>query len=196
MIEKNELEFITDWLSLDSYSFRILTITTILADNKRAYRGTLAQFCESMNIQPSSINKNKIKATLEFLAANDYIKLIVDKTIYTISLAAAVEKNPEIIKIKKAWYILIRKNSGKVEWGNILKVFLSLLEISPDKTITYREIGGSLGLSVSTIERCIKTLCSINFEDFQFKKTPQNKKDAEGNYFCIGQTYEKVINFE
>lgn len=196
MAEKEELEFLSEWLCIDSYPFKILAITTILADNQRAYRGTLSEFCESMDIQPSSVNKNKIKATLKFLADTDYIKLIVDQNIYTVSLAAAVEKKPEIIKIKKAWYTLIRKNSGKVAWGNTLKVFLSLLEISPDEVTTYKKIGSQLKLSASTVDRCIKILCSIDFGDFQFIKTIHNQKGDNDNYFCIGQTYEKAIFFK
>lgn len=196
MTQNEELEIIKDWLTLDSYSFRILSVATILADEKRAYRGTLSQFCEVMNIQPSSVNKNKMKATLELLAANDYIKLIEDKNIYTISLAAAIEKKPEIIKIKKAWYTLIRSKGGKTAWGSTLKVFLSLLEISPDEITTYKKIGANLGLSASTVDRCIKILCSINFGDFQFIRTPHNEKGQDGKYFCIGQTYEKAIIFD
>lgn len=196
MTEKNEVEFLAEWLSLEAHPFKILAITTILADRQRAYRGTLKELCENMNIQPSSVNQNKIKTTLKLLADNDYIKLIIDQNIYTISLAAAVEKKPQILKIKKAWYVLIRKNGGKVAWGNTLKVFLSLLEISPDEITTYKKIGSQIGLSPSTVDRSIKILCSIDFQDFQFKKTVHNKKDKAEHYFCIGQTYEKAIMFE
>lgn len=193
---EEKIEFFTEWLSLDKYPFKILAITSILADNQRAYRGTLNQFCESLSIQPSSGNKSKIKETLVFLAENNYIKLVIDNQIYTISLAAAAANNPEVITIKKAWYQLIRNNSGKESWGNTLKVFLHLIDFSDDNITTYKEIGKALNISKSTVERCVKIICSIDFVDFEIQKTVVSKKQQDGSIVCLGQKYEQVLNFE
>lgn len=194
--EKEDIEIFAEWMTLEQYPFKILAITSILANEQRAFRGTLNQFCEHLGIQNSSGNKNKIKATLGFLVANDYVKLIVDNQIYTISLAAAAEKNPTIKKIKKAWYQLIRNNAGKTDWGNTLKVFLHLVDIPPDNITTYAEIGAALSISASTVERCVKTICSIDFGDFEIQKNIVSKKQPDGTIHCLGQTYEQVLNFE
>ena len=93
--EKEELEFLEEWFLLEKYEFKLLTIITILSDTKRAFRGKLNDLCNELSI--STCSKN----SLTFLKQNDYIKVIEDKGIYTISLAHAAEKSKNIIKIKK-----------------------------------------------------------------------------------------------
>ena len=89
-MEEKELEFAEEWLELEKYHFKILTIVTILADEQRAFRGKLSDLCENIGIQNSSANRAKIKNSLTILAENDYIRLIIDKDIYTVSLAQAI----------------------------------------------------------------------------------------------------------
>lgn len=91
-MEKDELKFCSEWLTLENYSFKILAIITVLADNKLAFRGTLADLCKSLGVGNSSPNKNRIKRELDFLQQNNFAQIIIDKDIYTISLAAAAEK--------------------------------------------------------------------------------------------------------
>ena len=195
-LTKEEYEFFEDWYTLEKYTFKILSVVTILADEKRAYRGTLNDFCKFLEIQSSSANKQKIKETLEWLAANNYTRVITDNNIYTISLAATAEKNTKIIKIKTAWYMLIRTNSGKDSWANTLKVFLKLVDMSSDDTITYKKLGELLNMSVATVQRCVKTIASIDFVDFRIFPRPINKKDISGNYCGLGMVYQKMIIFE
>ena len=53
---EEELEFFEEWLSLEKYHFKILTMITVLADNKRAFRGKLSDLCQNLSIQNSSVN--------------------------------------------------------------------------------------------------------------------------------------------
>ena len=76
-------------------------MVTVLADNQKAFRGKLKDLCDSLDIQSSSANIQKIRESINFLAENDYIKVIVDNNIYTLSLAHAAEKSKKVIKIKK-----------------------------------------------------------------------------------------------
>jgi len=193
---EKELEFFEEWYLLKKYSFKILSIVTVLADEKRAYRGTLNDFCECMDIQKSQNNRDKLKLALEELAEGEYIRLIVDKNIYTVSLAAAAAKNPKILKIKKAWYMLIRKNGGKDRWANILKVFLKINDMSNDDIITYKELGKQLNMSVSTVQRCVETIASIDFEDFRVFPQAINKRKENGEYYGLGQKYVKMLIFK
>lgn len=194
-LTKEEYEFFENWYTLEKYTFKILSVVTILADEKRAYRGTLNDFCQFLEIQTSSANKQKIKETLDWLAENNYVRVIVDKNTYTISLAAAAEKNTKIIKIKKAWYMLIRKNSGKNSWANTLKVFLKIIDMSTDEIITCKELGTQLNMSVATVQRCVKTITSIDFVDFRVFPKAINKKNESGEYYGLGKVYNKMIMF-
>lgn len=195
-MEEKELEFAEEWLGLEKYHFKILTIATILADENRAYRGKLSEFCEHIGIQNSSANRTKIKNSLFVLADNDYIRLIIDKDIYTVSLAKSIEKSKNIIKIKKAWYKLIRDNKNTASWENTLKIFLVLLELPNDKAITYEDIGTIVGVKKSTVKNCVTALKKINFKDFVFNIDLERVQLSNGEYRTKGQTYNQMLIFE
>ena len=195
---EEELEFFEEWLSLEKYHFKILTMITVLADNKRAFRGKLSDLCRSLSIQNSSVNIAKIRTTLFSLAEDNYINIIIDKDIYTISLTKAAEKSKNVIKIKRAWYQLIRETESLAAWESVLKVFLVLIELpqGKDQTITHEEIGTIIKCSKSTVERAVKTICSIDFKDFKFQKETVKERLENGNYMTIGTIYKQGIYFE
>ena len=195
---EEEIEFLIEWLSLEKYHFKILTMITVLADNKRAFRGKLSDLCHSLFIQNSSVNTDKIKATLVSLAEKNYINIIIDKDIYTISLTKAAETSKNVIKIKRAWYKLIRETESTAAWESVLKVFLVLIELpqGKDQTITYKEIASTTKCSKSTVERAVKTICSIDFKDFKFQKETIKKQLKDGSYRTIGTIYKQGIYFE
>lgn len=193
------LEFSQEWLSLDKYHFKILTMVTILADNQKAYRGKLSDLCQYLSIKPVSGNINNIKSALESLAENGYVNVMIDKDIYTISLSKAAEKNKNIIKIKRVWYQLIRDANSQAAWEQVLKVFLVLIDLpqgKEQKTITYEEIGQMIKCSKSTVDRAVKTICSINFVDFKFQKEIVKKRLENGGYQTLGTIYKQGIFFE
>ena len=45
-MEEDILEFSQQWLTLDKYPFKIITMVTVLADNQKAYRGKLSDLCQ------------------------------------------------------------------------------------------------------------------------------------------------------
>ena len=187
------IQIAEEWLELKKYDFKILVITTILADEKRAFRGKLSVLCEYLEIGNSSANKNKIKSSLSFLEENNFIKTIVDKDVYTISLSKSIENTKHIISIKKAWYKLIRNNSGDASWENVLKVFFKIIELRNDQLITYQEIGETLGIKVNTVANCIKAIEKINFEDFIIRSNTHIKRREDGTYVTLGKTYEQMM---
>lgn len=196
-----ELEFWEEWLTLEKYNFKIITMVTVLADNQRAFRGKLSSLCQSLSIQPSAPNLKNIKSALAYLENNRYINIMIDKDIYTISLAKAAEGSKNIIKIKRAWYKLIRETKSTAAWENVLKVFLVLLEEPQgrNKAITYEQISALVKCSKATVERAIKTICSIDFKDFKFQKDIIKEKYDTGNgkvYRTLGTVYIQGINFE
>lgn len=193
-----EIEFYNEWLSLEKYHFKILTMITVLADNKRAFRGKISDLCQNLSIQNSAVNAAKIRATIELLTEEKYIHTLIDKDIYTITLTKSAESSKNIIKIKKAWYQLIRDTKSTAAWENVLKVFLVLIELTEnkEKIITYEKIGGILKCSKSTVERAVKTLCSIDFKDFRFQKETLKAKTPEGEYRTMGTVFTQGIYFE
>lgn len=195
---EEEIEFLEEWLSLKKYHFKILTMITVLADNKRAFRGKLSDLCQNLSIQNSSVNIAKVRTTLVSLAEDNYINTIIDKDIYTISLTKAAEKSKNVIKIKRAWYKLIRETESTAAWESVLKVFLVLIELpqGKDRTITYEEIGNTIKCSKSTVERAVKTICSIDFKDFKFQKETVKERLKNGSYRTIGTIYKQGIYFE
>lgn len=195
-MEKEEIEFMEEWLSLEKYHFKIITMITVLADNNRAFRGKLKDLCNELGIQFNQGSKSRILTTLNYLTQENYINTIEDKDIYTISLAAAAEKSKKIIKIKKAWYKLIRKTKGNAAWDSVLKTFLIVFELPHDMIITYNEIGKMVSLKETTVKNCIKTICSIDFGDFEFAREKITLHPSEGIFIGQGQTYSKVINFK
>lgn len=196
MDNTDEVEFYYDALTLEKYPFRILALVTVLADEKRAYRGTLSELCRELEIQPSGGNTARIKEALKVLVQNQYVHVLVDNYTYTITLTHAAAKDEKVLKIKKAWYALIREKSGTRDWGNALKVFLFLLDIPRDTPITYQAIGNQIAVSSSTVQRCVKHICSINFTDFKILKKAVNVKQPDGTFVCLGNTYEQALIFE
>ena len=195
-MDNSELEFAEEWLELEKYHFKILAVVTILADEKRAFRGKISDLCECLGIQNLSANRAKIKNSLALLAENDYIKLIVDGDIYTISLAKSIEKSKNIIKIKRAWYKLIRDNQNIASWESTLKVFLVLLELPNTETITYTDIGNRIGLKKTTVKTCVNNLKKIDFHDFMFNIDLDRVRLSNGEYHTRGQIYNQIIKFE
>ena len=49
--EKQELEFLEEWFLLEKYEFKVLTIITVLSDNKRAFRGKLNEIAFPWNLR-------------------------------------------------------------------------------------------------------------------------------------------------
>ncbi len=196
-MDNEELIFNMEWLVLEKYHFKILTMIVVLADNKRAFRGKLSDLCKELSIQTSTVNLQKLKTTLAFLEEQEYINILVDKDIYTISLTKTAEKESNVQKIKRQWYKLIRNADSDTSWENVLKVFLVLLGLPLAKAepVTYQQIADSVNCSKATVSRAIKTICDIDFGDFYFDKTVVKTK-TDGTYHTIGTIYAQRIDFE
>ena len=184
-MDTDEMKFKKEWLSLDKYPFKILTVITVLTNSARIFQGNLKDICKELGIQLNQGSKNRILATLTDLTQEKYIYTTVDKDIYTISLAVAAENNNKTTKIKKAWYQLIRETKGNVAWDSVLKTFLIVSELPHDMIITYNKIEKMVSLKETTVKNCIKTICSIDFGDFEIARDKITSHPAEGIY--IGQ---------
>lgn len=68
---EEEIEFLNEWVSLEKYHFKIITMVTVLADNQKAYRGKLSDLCQYLSIKPVTVNINNIKSALNFASCMD-----------------------------------------------------------------------------------------------------------------------------
>ena len=56
--------FFEEWLTADDYELKILVLTSVLAENNLAYRGTLADLRRWLGLSSSTPNNNNIKNAL------------------------------------------------------------------------------------------------------------------------------------
>ena len=73
---------------------------------------------------------------------------------------------------------------------------MDLSQGKEQKTITYEEIGKMIKCGKSTVDRAIKTICSINFLDFKFQKEVIKTRLENGSYRTLGTIYKQGIYFE
>lgn len=73
-MDTDEIEFTKEWLSLDKYPFKIITVITILADNNGTFQGNLKDICKELRIQYNQSSKNRILTALTDLTQENYIK--------------------------------------------------------------------------------------------------------------------------
>ena len=180
-----EVEFQKDWLILDKYEFKILTMITVLAENNLAYRGTIKNICNFFSITVQKVNTDRIKKTIINLEMRKYIKVIKDENIYTLTLSKSAEKNKEIIKIKKIWVFIAKESESKTDWINVLKLWLLLID-NGRKIIKTENIADELNISRSTVQRAKKTLDEIG----AIKTTNEYYKVTQDIYYRLGQTID------
>ncbi|WP_026665706.1 hypothetical protein [Butyrivibrio sp. FC2001] len=195
----DEIIVLEEWLNMNKAHFRLLIVISVLADIKLAFRGKISDLCDEIGIQPSSVNKRNTEVALNYLKENEYVKVLEDNDIYTVSLSAAAEKSKNVKVIKKAWYQLIKDAKSDAAWDAILKTFVYLYSISSDMCITQDDIAEKLGVGKSTIGRCIRTLKKLRFPcvgDMILNAKEMKRIDEKGNIRSVGTKYEFVIEFK
>lgn len=180
-----EAEFEKEWLSMEKYDFKILTLIAVLAQNGLAYRGKLKDMCEFLGVANQTNNKNKIKEAIENLQKDGYIYCIKDGQTYTLTLQVRAERDRQIIRIKKQWVAMIKDVKGAA-WDTILRVWLYLID-NHKEIIRNADIATDLNISVSTVKR-VKTI--LVDELHAIKCTDRAKKIAPGTYIKLGQTID------
>lgn len=178
-------EFEKEWLKMEKYDFKILTLIAVLAENKLAYRGKIKDMCEFLGVKSGQSRTNKaIKDAIEKLEKEEYIYAVKDKQTYTLTLRVKAEKKREIIKIQKKWIEMVKSlDSKQTSWDTILRVWLYLID-NQKEIITNKDISNDLGISDTAVKRVKKVLV----EDLKaIKCTNRSKKIAEGTYVRLGQ---------
>lgn len=196
----NEAYIDADWLTIKNYEFKILVMVACLAENHLAYRGKLKDMCAFLGVKAVQSNRDKIKEAISALEAKGDIKTLVEGQTWTLTLSVKAERKQKIIKIKNAYvqaikeYEPVDEKNDSVSWENILRV---LVFLCADKAEVrrYDEIGKILGIGKSTVERAVRALVNIDFNDLSVKRKLAWYKNNNGDFKVIGNKYEVGYSF-
>ena len=186
-LQDDEAGFEKEWLKLEKYNFKLLTLVAVLAQNHLAYRGTVAEMCDNLGIDNQTKNRRAITTAIAQLEEKGMVKTILDNNkVYTITLSVKAEKKKDVIVIQKKWIEMVQGLKGGVSWDNVLRVWLYLIA-NEEEIITSKKIAADLGMKKSMVDR-IKI---ILVNDLQaIKCRDRSKKISEGNFKKLGQTID------
>lgn len=185
-LQDDEAGFEKEWLKLEKYNFKLLTLVAVLAQNHLAYRGTVAEMCEYLGVDNQTKNRRAITTAIEQLEKKGMVKTILDGKVYTITLSVKAEKKKDVIVIQKKWIEMVQGLKGGVSWDNVLRVWLYLIA-NEEEIITSKKIAADLGMTKRMVDRIKVVLVN----DLQaIKCRDRSKKISEGNFKKLGQTID------
>ena len=185
-LQDDEAGFEKEWLKLEKYNFKLLTLVAVLAQNHLAYRGTVAEMCEYLGVANQTKNRKAITTAIAQLEKKGMIKTILDGKVYTITLSVKAEKKKDVIIIQKKWIEMVQGLTTGVTWDNVLRVWLYLIA-NEEEIITSKKIAADLGMTKRMVDRIKVVLVN----DLQaIKCRDRSKKISEGNFKKLGQTID------
>ena len=185
-LQDDEAGFEKEWLKLEKYNFKLLTLVAVLAQNHLAYRGTVAEMCEYLGVDNQTKNRRAITTAIEQLEKKGMVKTILDGKVYTITLSVKAEKKKDVIVIQKKWIEMVQGLTTGVTWDNVLRVWLYLIA-NEEEIITSKKIAADLGMKKSMVDRIKIVLVN----DLQaIKCRDRSKKISEGNFKKLRQTID------
>ena len=143
------------------------------------FRGTLADMCRYLSVDPQTHNRNRLRAAIDELARYGFIQAVRAGNTYQISV---IPKETEIT-MPAEWVARIRRheyNSEKVAWEIVLKVQLWLIQNAKDVIITNHAIAESINISSSQVVAAMNVLKN-EFQAF--------RKDYA--YWSFGNTFRR-----
>ena len=187
-LQDDEAGFEKEWLKLEKYNFKLLTLVAVLAQNHLAYRGTVAEMCDYLGIDNQTKNRRAITTAITQLEEKGMVKTILDNNkVYTITLSVKAEKKKDVIVIQKKWIEMVQglKSRG-VSWDNVLRVWLYLIA-NEEEIITSKKIAADLGIS----ERKVARIKDVLVNDLKaIKCQDRYKKTSGANFMKLGQTID------
>lgn len=211
LFPEDSIDFNEDWLSIEDYQLKILLLTSVLADNSLAYRGTLKTMCEWLGVSSNSKNNRKIKTALMKLEEQGLIFYKVEGRTYHVSISNKGLKEKSIVKVRKVW-IQEFKNYNKdsnnkridksisIDWIKILKVFVYLYNNPFGDICTMKEIANSLQFSEETAMIAVNAIANSQLNGLLVYKNiiRETYNDSIGNkkYKTIGTDISIGFDFD
>lgn len=185
-LQDDEAGFEKEWLKLEKYNFKLLTLVAVLAQNHLAYRGTVAEMCDYLGIANQTKNRKAITTAIAQLESKGMVKTILDGKVYTITLSVKAEKKKDVIIIQKKWIEMVQGLTTGVTWDNVLRVWLYLIA-NEEEIITSKKIAADLGMTKRMVDR-IKVVLVNDLQAIKCRN--RSKKISEGNFKSLGQTID------
>ena len=165
------------WLDdLVDYQIKILLLTSVLADNNLAFRGTLKTMCEWLGIKSSGNNNKKIKQCLQNLSNNGYIFYKVEGRTHHVSISNKGLKNKQIYKVRKKWIEVFKKyckedkdKTFSIDWIKVLRVFIYIY-YSKDQIVTVQKIAQITNTSDQTVSNALKAILACDLKGVRIEK--------------------------
>ena len=165
------------WLDdLMDYQIKILLLTSVLADNNLAFRGTLKTMCEWLGIKSSGNNNKKIKQCLQNLSSNGYIFYKVEGRTHHVSISNKGLKNKQIYKVRKKWIEVFKKyckeskdKDFSIDWIKVLRVFIYIY-YSKDQIVTVQKIAQITNTSDQTVSNALKAILACDLKGVRIEK--------------------------
>ena len=207
VFEEDNISISKEWLEeVEDYQLKILLLTSVLADNSLAFRGTLKTMCEWLGVQSCTINNRKIKEALQNLADKGYIFYKVEGRTHHISISNKGMKDKKIYKVRKIWieafknYQKVADKSVTIDWIKILRVFIYLYYLKAGEIITLEKIANITDVSIETARKALIAIMACDLKGLHIDKTIVKDKyeDEQGNicWRTRGQDISIMISFE
>ena len=166
------------WIDdLKDYQIKVLLLTSVLADNNLAFRGTLKTMCEWLGIESCSNNNKRIKQSLLNLSNNGYIFYKVEGRIHHVSISNKGMKSKQIYKVRKKWIEVFKKyckeNKNKnfsIDWIKVLRVFIYLYYQKGDEILTEQKIAQITNTSDQTVSNALKAILACDLKGVRIEK--------------------------
>ena len=207
LFEDDNISISKEWLEdIEDYQLKILLLTSVLADNSLAFRGTLKTMCEWLGVQSCTVNNRKIKEALQNLSDKGYIFYKVEGRTHHVSISNKGMKNKKVYKVRKIWieafknYNKIADKSKTVDWLKILRVFIYLYYLKADEIVTLEKIANITEISVETARKALIAILACDLKGLHIEKNIIKDKweDEKGNTYwrTKGQEISIFINFD
>ena len=165
------------WLDdLMDYQIKILLLTSVLADNNLAFRGTLKTMCEWLGIKSNTNNNKRIKQCLQNLSNNGYIFYKVEGRTHHVSISNKGVKNKQIYKVRKKWIEVFKKyckedkdKTFSIDWIKVLRVFIYIY-YSKDQIVTAQKIAQITNTSNQTVSNALKAISACDLKGVRIEK--------------------------
>lgn len=186
-----ETEFERDWTKFEKYDFKILTLIAVLANENRAYRGTVTQMCEFFGVSSRTAStREAIENAIDKVREQGYLDYMLHGKTYTLTLVEKAEKKSKVVKIhnsliKMADEFKSEKKTGKTTWDNTLRVWIYLID-NKKEIIKSREIAADLNISKDVVDRAKEVLIGIGV----VRCKDRYKKVDENKYQRLGQSID------
>ena len=165
------------WIDdLKDYQIKVLLLTSVLADNNLAFRGTLKTMCEWLGIDSCTNNNKRIKQSLQNLSNNGYIFYKVEGRTHHVSISNKGLKSKQIYKVRKKWIEVFKKyckedknKNFSIDWIKVLRVFIYIY-YSKNDVVTVQKIAQITNISNQTVSNALKAILACDLKGVRIEK--------------------------